>query len=108
MKCEAVRAWKLLRLRRDGTLAPLFINRKMIIPVEQWLQAEDHPTKGYAHRPGWHACSDPVAPHLSPKGRVWRQVELLDAVPIKRPKSQGSTWWLAKWMRVVPEPEVIR
>ena len=97
----SITAYKLLRLRRDGTLGPLFINRQQVIPVGQWLTAEDHPTKGYARRPGWHAAAKPVAPHLSTKGRLWYKVELMGAEPLKRPASQGTTWYIAKHMKVI-------
>lgn len=96
-----IRAWKLLRLRRDGTLGPLFINRRQIIPLGTWLLAEDHPTPGYQHRPGWHAAPRRFAPHLSTRGRVWARVELRDFVTIKRPHSQGTAWLLAQQMRVI-------
>ena len=98
---EIITGYKLLRLRRDNTLGPLFINRKQVIPFGEWLVAESHQTKGYAFRPGWHACSLPVAPHLSPKGRVWCEVELRDFEVLNRPASQGGTWYLAKNMLVV-------
>lgn len=94
--------WKLFRMRRDGSLGPLFINRKLRVPVGEWLEAEDHPTNGYAHRPGWHACLEPVAPHLRQGGdRVWCLVELSDCKLYDRPESQGGTWVLAKWLKVV-------
>ena len=54
--------YKLFNKRRDGTIGPLFINRRQRIPLEIWIQAEDHPTKGYAHRPGWHVLEAPHAP----------------------------------------------
>lgn len=57
-------AYKLFRRRGDGSLGPLFINKRQRIPLGEWLQAEDHPTKGYAHRPGWHCGVAPSAPHL--------------------------------------------
>lgn len=94
-------AYKLLRLRRDGTLGPLFINRTQVIPVGKWLQAEDHPTKGYAHRPGWHTTSEPIAPHLSMKGRIWCKVRIEDYTSLKRPAAQGGEWLLAKKMKVL-------
>jgi len=97
------KAYKLLRLRKDGTLGPLFINRRQVIPVGQWLQAEDHPTKGYAHRPGWHCTAKPEAPHLSKKGRVWCLVEIEDYSEFRRPESQGGLWFLANHMRVIRE-----
>lgn len=96
-----MKAYKLLSVRKDGTLGPLFINRKQVIPVGKWLPAEDHPTKGYAHRPGWHACEDIAAPHLTMKGRVWCEVELQKVEELKRPESQGTRWYLARKMKVL-------
>lgn len=95
-----MRAYKLLRMRRDMTLGPLFINRKQVVPLGEWLQAEDHPTRGFAHRPGWHCCMNPSAPHLSMKGRVWCVVAIEDYVPHVRPKNQGGMWYLAQRMMV--------
>jgi len=96
-----MKAYKLFRLRKDGTLGPLFINCKQRIPIGEWLPAEDHYRKGYAHRPGWHVCMDVMAPHLTMKGRVWCEVEIEDFVELKRPAFQGTKWYLAKKMRVV-------
>jgi len=96
-----MRAFKLLKLRKNGTLGPLFINRRQVVPVGEWLKAEDHPTKGYAHRPGWHACSRICAPHLTMKGRVWCEVEMEDVAKLVRPKSQGAEWFIAERMRVL-------
>ena len=92
--------YKLLRVRKDGSLGPLFINRRQRIPTGEWLQAGAHPTKGYAFRPGWHATLLPVAPHLSTKGRVWCRVTLRGVTRYNRPESQGGTWLLAQEMRV--------
>lgn len=93
--------YKLMRVRKDGTLGPLFINRKQRIPVGEWLQAEAHLTKGFAYRPGWHILDAPVAPHLKKtKDRVWVQVEFQDAEEFTRPISQGGKWYLANRMRV--------
>lgn len=98
-------AYKLMRKRANGTLGPLFINTKQVVPIGEWLPAEDHPTNGFAHRPGWHVAPTPNAPHLSTKGRVWMEVEVKRAVAIKRPEYQGGVWYLAKWMRVIkPAP----
>lgn len=94
-------AYKLLRKRKNGTLAPLFINKTMTIPVGEWLEAEDHPTPGYAHRPGWHTLLQPVAPHLSEKDRVWAMVEIEDYEFFHRPENQGGKWALAQKMRVL-------
>lgn len=98
---QSINAYKLLRLRKDGTLGPLFINIKQRIPIKRWLKAESHLTKGYAFRPGWHATSKPFAPHLSMKGRVWCKVKLKGTQKYNRPRSQGGLWLLAKHMMVV-------
>jgi len=45
-------AYKLIRKMKDGSLSPLFINKKSRIPVGVWLEAENHPTKGYTVRKG--------------------------------------------------------
>lgn len=94
-------AYKLFRLRRDGTLGPLFINRKQRLHVGVEYEAEDHPTKGYAHRPGWHVCAEPVAPHLTERGRVWARVKVDDYVAHQRPQSQGGLWFTANRMTIL-------
>ncbi len=94
-------AAKLLHIRKDGTLGSLFINRAAVIPVGVWLDAADHPTKGYAHRPGWHCMGSRFAPHLSEKGRIWLDVEIEEYVTHHVPQSQGSIWYLAQRMKVL-------
>ena len=96
-----MKAYKLMRLRKDGTLGSLFIDRGAIRPLGEWLEAGDHLTKGYAHRPGWHCTFEPYAPHLSKKGRVWCEVEVEDFVVHVKPESQGGVWILAKRMKVI-------
>ena len=96
-------AYKLLRVRKDKTIGPLFINQRQRIPIGEWLIAEDHPTKGYAHRMGWHCTAKPHAPHLSMKGRTWYKVLIEDFVEHIRPKNQGGLWFLAQRMKVVGE-----
>ena len=59
--------YKLFRKMRDG-YAPLFINKRLRLREGVIYTMEDHPTKGYAHRPGWHICSTPFAPHLRQGG----------------------------------------
>lgn len=102
------KAYKLFKKRRDGSLGPLFINAKLRVPLGEWMEAEDHPTKGFAHRPGWHATLAPVAPHLkeNPKGgpqRVWVECEVIDYKKFNRPQSQGGTWVLAQYLRAIRE-----
>ena len=101
-----VPGWKLFRLRPDGTLGPLFINRQQVVELGTWLFAEPHPTTGFALRPGWHATLSPSAPHLktelkSGEIRVWREVLLRGVKLYERPESQGGTWVLAQEMMVV-------
>lgn len=93
--------YKLFRLRKNGSISPLFINRKMVIPVGEWLKAECHPTKGFQVRAGWHVMAQPKAPHLTYKGRKWFKVEIESFKPYQRPISQGGLWYLAERMRVL-------
>jgi hypothetical protein len=92
--------YKLFRVRRDGSLGSLFIDKKKVLPVGQWLNALEVPTKGFAFRPGFHACSEPVAPHLSKEGRVWARVSLIGVTKHRRPETQGGLWYTAKRMRI--------
>jgi hypothetical protein len=96
-----MKAYKLFRLRKDGTLGPLFINRRQRITLGEWLPAESHPTKGFAVRPGWHCSHLPHAPHLSDKDRVWCEVEVTNADSFERPWNQGGLWYIAKVMKVL-------
>lgn len=105
--CEVVTAYKLFNLRKDGSIGPLFINRKLRIPVGKWIIAENHQTKGYAKRPGWHASILPKAAHLaqgskiSRGSRVWGRVELTGVKQWRRPSFQGGMWYIAERMRVL-------
>jgi len=101
-------AYKLFRLTKDNKLAPLFINRKLRIPVGVWMEAEFHPTKGFSERQGFHLCLTPSAPHLkevlkSGEVRVWCQVEIEDYKYHERPESQGGMWVLAQKMKVIKQ-----
>ena len=93
--------YKLLSLRKNGTLGPLFINKRQVIKVGEWMIAESHPTNGYAVRPGWHILAEQNAPHLSKKNRVWCKVRFHAAKEIIRPASQGGKWYLALYMKVM-------
>lgn len=97
--------WKLLKLRKDGTLGPLFINARQRIEVGVEYQAEKHPTAGYAYRPGWHACAERSAPHLTKgkaaESRVWARVSLQGVTEHHRPASQGGVWFTAESMTVL-------
>jgi len=100
-------AFKLFKQRKDGSLGPLFINASQRIPIGEWLEAEDHPTKGFANRPGWHCTKEKRAPHLakepaSGQKRVWCEVGIKGEVtPFERPWNQGGTWFIATHMKVI-------
>jgi len=96
-------AYKLFRKRRDNTYGPLFINRKQKVELMVWYNAEEHPTKGFAVRPGWHCCAEPHAPHLSKKDRVWCKVMITQYTEHQRPESQGGLWYTANKMKVLNE-----
>ena len=94
------RAYKLFRVRSDGTLGPLFIGRDIVVPVGKFLKARAIRTKGFAFRPGWHCCARTLAPHLSKKGRVWCEVSVRGIKEHQRPASQGGLWYTANQLRV--------
>ena len=93
---------------KDGSLSPLFINKKSRTPMGVWLEAEYHPTNGFAGRKGWHCTLEPNAPHLSEtlksgQERVWVEVEVKDVEYYDRPESQGGIWILAQHMKIIRE-----
>jgi len=94
-------AYKLFRVRKDGTLGSLFINRERRLEEGLWLVAEDFPTHGFKRRFGWHALPYPMAAHLSKKGRRWYEVELSLVDTERRCMRQGGLWFTAKWMRII-------
>ena len=98
-----MKAYKLVRKLKDGSLAPLFINKKSRLPIGTPIKAEAHLTKGFAFRPGWHCTLTPSAPHLSVKNRVWVEVEVEDFEIHNRPASQGGSWVLAQKMTIIKE-----
>jgi hypothetical protein len=99
-------AYKLVKIRKDGSIGPLFINVKQRIPFGEWLEAEDHLNPKFAHRPGWHCCFKMVAPHLKMMdNRVWVKCEVEDYTTYPRPESQGGSWILANKIKFL---EIIR
>lgn len=101
-----MKAYKLIRQMKDGSLAPLFINKTSRLPIGEWMKSEFHPTNGFAERCGWHCTLKKEAPHLSQggegagKNRVWVEVEVERYELFNRPESQGGTWVLADKMRI--------
>ena len=88
-----MKAYKLLRKKKDGKLYPLFINKTIPTPIGEWMQAEYYPTKGFAIRKGWHCCFEMNAPHL--------KMQLSDWESYNRPESQGGAWILAQRMKII-------
>lgn len=96
------KAYKLFRKRKkDGAITSLFINKNRALPNGQWLKAEDHKTKGFSHRPGWHCSVKPKAPHLGEEGREWWEVEICNWKKLVRPQIQGGAWVLSEWVKLV-------
>lgn len=103
-----MKAYKLMRIKKDGLLYPLFIDKTTPTPIGVWLDAECHPTKGFAVRQGWHCCFTKHAPHLksqlaSGEQRVWVECEVEDYATYARPESQGGSWILAQRMMVTSD-----
>lgn len=94
-------AYKLFRKLKSGEITSLFINKTRRLPLNEWLEAEEYPTKGYAFRPYWHCTAQPLAPHLSEKDRVWLRVEMEDFTVQQRPEHQGGKWFLAKKIKIL-------
>lgn len=96
--------YKLFRKRKDGSYGPLFINKRQKLYIGIVYQAEEHNTKGFAFRPGWHICSKQDAPHLRQGGdRVWCKVEFTPLSEIIRPANQGGIWYLGSTMKIIEE-----
>jgi len=96
-----MKAYKLVRLMKDGSISSLFIDRKKRLSIGEWLQSKCIPTNGFAVREGWHCTKSPIAPHLSKKDRVWIRVEIEDYTELHRPLSQGGIWYLACKMKIL-------
>lgn len=68
------------------------------------MEAELHPTPGFAIRKGWHCTLQPRAPHLkrllkSGEKRVWVECDVEDVQYYNRPESQGGMWLLAQRLK---------
>jgi hypothetical protein len=94
-------AYKLFKIKKDGSIHSLFINNKVSLKLNKWMNSRCYKTKGFAVRPGWHSTATPVAPHLSIKGRAWYIVEIDKYKEIQRPINQGGLWYLSKKLRIL-------
>ena len=95
--------YKLFRVRANNTLGPLFVGKRRVLPIGQWLECETNlPHPGLAHRPGWHVLLKPDAPHLSRKGRRMYQVAFDGELSREqRPMSQGGEWVTAQRIMII-------
>ena len=113
---DVITVYKKVRISRDGTPLPLFIDNKRPFAIGKWMHCEYHPAKGFAPRScgrkpdgrplgGWHCCFMPIAPHLadqlkSGERRVWIKCEARgQRVVYDRPWNQGGSWILVEWLR---------
>ena len=101
-------AYKLFRVLKSGEITSLFINKKVKLPTNEWMDAKPYPTKGFAVRPGWHCTAQPVAPHLkmvlkTGEQRIWKKVLMLNYTEVQRPESQGGLWYLANKIKILEE-----
>lgn len=94
------KCYKRMKIRKNGTLGSLFINKKGILPIDKWLKAEYYPTKGYAPRFGWHCTFQPYTPHLKEKGRVWVECFVKNYRTYDHPECQGGAWILANELKI--------
>jgi len=94
-------AYKLFRQLKSGEITSLFINNTRRLPLNEWLNAECYPTKGFSVRPYWHCTEKPEAPHLTNKGRIWFKIDMEDFEVFERPVSQGGKWFLAKKIKII-------
>ena len=78
--------YKLFEMDTNNNLYPLFIDKRTAYPIGEWIQAENHPTKGYAKRPGLHVGQICSAPWLMSADGTY--------------KSQRSKYWKRVWCEV--------
>lgn len=103
-----MKAYKLMKVRKDGSIGSLFIDAAVRRPLGKWMTAVACKRKGFAFRPGFHACRTPYAPHLKEKlasgeKRAWFEVEIEDYTTEKKPANQGGEWLLANRMKIIRE-----
>lgn len=84
MKTEI--GYKLFEMDTKNNLYPLFIDKKTVYPIGEWIYAENHPTNGFAKRPGLHVGQICSAPWLMSADGTY--------------KSQRSKYWKRVWCEV--------
>lgn len=104
-----MKAYKLFKIRKDGTLGSLFIGASKVLPIGIEMQAEkdllvsENLKRKFTYRPFWHATSLPKADHLKIDAivkRVWAEVDIKEFTELKRPDYQGGKWFLAERLTI--------
>ena len=104
-----VRAYKLFKKRKDGTYGPAQVEQKNLVCSRYvpgvMYEAEDANPRYLKHRPGFHCCAIPYAPHMKDDmpGRAWCEVLIRVKGTEQRPESQGGLWFLASELLIVRE-----
>jgi hypothetical protein len=80
------RGYKLFEQDPMGNLYPLFIGKKEVMPIGEWIKAKILPTKGFSVRPGLHIGQICSAPWLMSADGTY--------------KSQRSKYWKRVWVEV--------
>ncbi len=90
--------YKLFKIRKDGSLHPLYVHSEESCPIGEWISAKCGEKKpngkvksklgDLAYRPGLHCTSIPLANHIGKrqpdgtlwqaKDTVWGEVEVID------------------------------
>jgi hypothetical protein len=99
-------AYKLFKIRKDGSIGSLFINASEKYEINKWMDAKPIKKNGFAFRCGFHCLINPVAPHLkmnlaNGEKRAFFKVEIESYEYFTRPKSQGGGWVLAQRMKIL-------
>lgn len=99
-------AYKLFKIRKDGSIGSLFINAAERYELNTWMDAQPIKKSGFAFRCGFHCLFSPLAPHLkselsSGEKRAFFKVEVDEYQYFTRPESQGGKWILAQRMKIL-------
>lgn len=81
---KILRGYKLFEQDPIGNLYPLFIGKKEVMPIGEWIKAKILPTKGFSVRPGLHLGEICSAPWLMSADGTY--------------KSQRSKYWKRVWV----------
>lgn len=98
-------AYKIMRMNRDHSFGSLYVLRDIKYHIGVNYHAQDGQPKNLAHRPGFHATTEPFAPHItltpaSGENRLWVEVLLGGKIEeFKRPSNQGGKWLIAEQMK---------